>query len=79
MKVINGVTYDPGQAIKAQKKYCEEHKLPHFAPYDGICWCCRQNIYKPMEYKEYVSGISVERAGKELITGCPHCNRTYCD
>ena len=28
---------------------------------------------------QYTTGISVERAGRELITGCPHCNRTYCD
>ena len=34
MKVINGATYDPERAIKAQKKFCEEHELPHFAPYD---------------------------------------------
>lgn len=79
MKVINGATYDPVQAIKAQKKFCEEHKLPQFAPYDGICFRCRQNIYKQVERGERVTGISVEGAGSHLITGCPHCNRTYCD
>ena len=79
MKVINGATYDPERAIKAQKKYCEEHKLPHFAPFDGICFRCRQNIYERVERGERVTGISVEGAGSQLITGCPHCNRTYCD
>lgn len=28
---------------------------------------------------EFVSGISVVRAGKELVTGCPHCNSSYCE
>ncbi|HHT04525.1 MAG TPA: hypothetical protein GX005_09445 [Bacteroidales bacterium] len=26
-----------------------------------------------------ITGITLEMAGKELITGCPHCCRTYCD
>lgn len=25
------------------------------------------------------TGITVEKASKELVTGCPHCNRSYCD
>lgn len=26
-----------------------------------------------------ITGITVEKASNELITGCPHCNRSYCD
>ncbi len=29
--------------------------------------------------KGWVSGISVEKATVGLITGCPHCSRSYCD
>jgi len=31
------------------------------------------------EMVDRVYGISLERASTELITGCPHCNRSYCD
>jgi len=53
------------EAIAAQRKYCDEKKLPHFAPSDGKCWCCHRNIYE--------DGYSVERASSELIIRCPHC------
>ena len=26
-----------------------------------------------------VTGVTVKEAGDRLITGCPHCNRSYCD
>lgn len=28
---------------------------------------------------ERETGISVEEAGATLVTGCPHCHRTFCD
>ena len=28
---------------------------------------------------EFITGIPVEKAATKLITGCPHCNRSYCD
>ncbi|MBA1335892.1 MAG: hypothetical protein HPY66_1710 [Firmicutes bacterium] len=95
--------FDVDKSIAAQKEYCEQKGAPHFAPYDGRCHCCKNNIYKPLGYKrgqsaswigrtgyrsvenclleeaDYISGITVEKAGKELVTGCPHCNRSYCD
>jgi len=64
---------DIEKAIAAQKEYCEINKAPHFAPLTGRCWNCRRNIY------EGERGYSVERAGSSLITGCPHCHRSYCD
>lgn len=77
--------YNVSESIKAQQKYCVENKAPHFAPRSGICWKCHRNIYEPRKYfgydnkTEYTSGITVEKAGIELVTGCPHCNRSYCD
>lgn len=76
--------YDIPKSIEAQKKYCEEKKAPHFAPQSGRCWSCNQNIYAPIEKPAWnggtrTSGITVEKAGSGLITGCPHCNRSYCD
>lgn len=85
--------FDVKKAIEAQNRYCKENNLPHFAPYDGRCWNCRRNIYElhywkredyrlvPAKQEEATTktGISVEKAGSELVTGCPHCNRSYCD
>ena len=83
------------KAREAQKKYCEEKGLPYFAPSSGYCWKCNRNIYEqigwkvengrnievPLNSKEltHKTGITVERAEESLITGCPHCNRSYCD
>lgn len=64
--------FDIPAAVDAQKEYCEKNNYPHFAPSNGICWCCGKNIYS-------VDGISVERAANNLITGCPFCHRSYCD
>jgi hypothetical protein len=83
-------TYDVSQAAKAQGEYCQVKGYPHFAPSSGVCWKCHQNIYKPIEHDQrdwqtheitgkYITGISVEKASTELVTGCPHCNRSYCD
>lgn len=87
--------FDAQKSIEAQKKYCEENQDPHFAPYSGICWSCNRNIYQPVGWKyengrkvqvssdssdkDRVTGVTVEKAGSELVTGCPHCNRSYCD
>lgn len=56
--------------IEAQKEYCHSEPAPHFAPEDGFCWSCGEQIY---------TRISKERASSDLITGCPHCCRSYCD
>ncbi len=67
--------YNISEAIEAQERYCEENKYPLFAPGNGMCYRCHRNIYK--EINGY--GISVEAAGTQLITGCPHCNWSFCD
>ncbi|MGG3471511.1 hypothetical protein ABES02_29105 [Neobacillus pocheonensis] len=67
--------YDVEVSCLAQKEYCKANDVPNFAPSDGICWSCDINIYK----LNGNSGISVEKAGSEHITGCPHCKRTFLD
>ena len=82
--------YNITKAMEGQRNYCNEKELPHFAPSGGRCYKCNKNIYEPIEHKRknwktgevtgsYTTGISVERASAELITGCPHCHRSYCD
>lgn len=73
-------TFDPEKANAAQIKYCREHNYPHFAP-AGRCWRCHQNIYLSGKRRDGnpSKGISVERAGQELITGCPHCCWSFCE
>jgi hypothetical protein len=76
-------TFDPKAASAAQDDLCERDKCPHFAPLDGRCYDCGQNIYKPIEHEggkyKWTTGISVESADKSLITACPHCRHSYCD
>lgn len=58
------------------------------------CHRCGQNIFSAtghpvaarlprgkvrLDYSESVPGISVEKAGKELICGCPFCCASYDD
>ena len=81
--------FNTREAIAAQRKYCEEKGFPHFAP-ESKCYRCHKDIYEQIEHEKrdwetgqvighYTTGISVERAGSELITGCPHCCYSYCD
>lgn len=74
-------TFDKYRAMEAQKKLCEENGWPHFAPTNGRCWRCGKNIYEKSvnTLTGQESGISVEYAATRLVTGCPHCNRSYCD
>lgn len=62
--------FNSEEAQEAQKNYVESNGFPHFAPYSGICYNCKMDIY---------SKISVESASNALITGCPHCNHSYCE
>lgn len=82
--------YDAEKARQAQKKLCKEKGYPHFAPASGRCWKCNNNIYSPIEHErknwqtgevvgKYTTGITAEQASNELVTGCPHCNCSYCD
>lgn len=74
-------TFDIKKACEAQAKLCREEEYPHFAPFSGTCWDCNRNIYTKIYNERWNtnSGISVEKASTSLITGCPHCHRSYCD
>lgn len=52
------------EKINAQKEYLRENKIPQFAPPDGICYWCHQQIYEK---------ITLEKASSKSITGCPFC------
>ena len=71
--------FNPTAADKAQREYCEAHETPMFAPSNGICYRCANNIYLPHKYRDHdtVYGITIEDAGKRLITSCPHCNYSF--
>lgn len=58
------------EKVKLQEELCKEIKAPFFAPHKDRAWCCGRNIW---------TAITKEQARTELITGCPHCNRTFCD
>lgn len=96
-------TYDVDEAIQAQKEYCKEWAEKHpndwasgfmkdgkgFAPIDGRCYCCKQQIYSEYGFEcrggrknttgRKLSGISVEEARTRLTTGCPFCYRSFVD
>jgi hypothetical protein len=55
--------------IEAQKKYCKLNGLPNFAG-NGVFFSCNKNVFQNM---------TIEQSGKDLITGCPHCNKSFCD
>jgi hypothetical protein len=57
------------EKINAQKKYCKLNGLPNFAG-SGVCFSCGKNVFQNM---------TVEKSGNNLITGCPHCNKSFCD
>lgn len=73
--------FDRAQAAEAQRRYCEEHHCPEFAPDDGWCVVCGKNIYDAYTARNSgrTYGICVETAGKKLITSCPHCNASFTD
>ena len=64
------------EAREAQAKFCDSKGLPLLAPESGKCFSCRRNIYR---LPDGPYAISVKSAGATHITGCPHCNRSYCD
>jgi formamidopyrimidine-DNA glycosylase len=54
--------------IFAQNKYSTTHKVPIFAPSNGVCFSCKEQIYDK---------ISLDKAANEIITFCPHCNYSF--
>ena len=79
--------YDSEKANSNQVKLCKEKGYPHFAP-SRNCWNCKRDIFQPWtrmmknwegKEVEVTTGIKTEEASSSHITGCPHCNRSYCD
>ena len=72
-------TCDPHKSPALQEKYCETNDMPYFAPSDGRCYRCHNQIYADFKNETgYVSrGISVWKAGHRLVTGCPHCHYSF--
>lgn len=60
--------------IKNQEKlFTDEQGIVRtmFMPKNGICWRCRKDIVPEL--------ISKGKDGKELVTGCPHCSKSFVD
>ena len=71
-------TFNPKDAIQAQQEYCKQKGYPHFAPYDGRCYRCHNQIYQQIVWPDgHTSGISVEHAASGLVTGCNHCHYSF--
>ena len=78
--------YNIEKAIEAQKSYLKKYAKEHpedwasegfakgegFAPSSGVCYRCHKDIYGE-------NGISVEEAGRTMVTGCPFCHRSFVD
>lgn len=65
-------------AIDAQTDYVNHNGYPYFArtfAVRGNCYRCGKNIYQ----KYGSSGYDVAYAMSNLVTGCPHCHKSYCD
>jgi len=75
-KLVQKTSEEINNCREAQAKYCAEKGHPHFAPGSGICWKCNRNIYQNYETN---GRISAGKTGESLVTGCPHCYRSYCD
>ena len=72
--------YDIQKSCEAQEQYCYEHDVPHFAPVSGLCFHCGRNIYELHQWADgHQSGITFEGAQTGHITGCPHCNFSFCE
>lgn len=76
---MENIEYNHDLAVKAQKELADKNNHPHFAPKSGYCYNCGKSIYIAIEKGSYKSGITLERAKTELVTGCPHCHRSFCD
>ena len=70
--------YNREIAAAAQIEYAAAHDCPMFAPKNGWCWHCGNNIYDPMKTKSgVIYGYSVEYAEEHLIISCPFCKNGF--
>lgn len=64
-------SYDPVAAILAQRSLCEKKGQPLWVT-TSRCGNCRRELFVP-------GGISIDKAGKEVITSCPFCHHSFVD
>lgn len=62
----------PEYLYAAQREYCQSRHLPVFIDCDCRCHRCQRFIFGS-------GGIAPEKATQIHITGCPHCNASFCD
>jgi ERCC4-type nuclease len=53
-------------ALERQRALCAGSGMPLFVPADGRCPSCRRQVFERED-------------GRRLVTGCPFCQRSYCD
>lgn len=85
-------TFNISNGIEAQKMFCEENGHEIYVPEDGVCHNCNRNIFQKFYWKgndnkktsvdsqeeaDFSTGISVEEARTQIITGCPHCYTSF--
>lgn len=58
-----------GEKAKAQRDYCKRNGVPMFVSFLGLCFSCNKQVYTKVP--------TVEAAGSNHITGCPHCRRSF--
>ena len=67
------MTYNISEAIEAQEQFCDKNEYPYFAPDNGICWDCHQNIYSEngrTRYGKKTHGISRKSTGSRFSLYC---------
>ena len=77
MELVTKSNQEIQECIDIQSQLCKEKGYPDFAPNRGICYRCRKNIYQNYQFDN--GYVSKGKTGKELVTGCPHCNISYCE
>ena len=77
MEIITKTNQEIQECIANQKKLCREKVYPYFAPTNGFCYRCHKNIYQ--NYLLDDDRVSCGKSGLELVTGCPHCNLSFCE
>ena len=77
MKIVTKTNQKIQECIANQNKLCREKGYPHFAPANGVCYRCHRNIYQ--NYLLNNGQVSCGKSGLELVTGCPHCNLSFCE
>lgn len=53
-KYLEHCPYNIQKAIAAQEKFCNDHNVPLFAPTDGRCFKCGDNIYSCRSHKIHI-------------------------